>query len=125
MLQTSPSPISRGRKTSAPTNWSTQRSTPVSPKASRGGPPVITYLLLGSVFTGLLLCRIGFFLYQESRETLVDHIGEHAIVVGSVADEPDARATSLRIVVNVVSIEGAPTRGALLVLLPPHSAVAY
>lgn len=52
-------------------------------------------------------------------------IGTTAVIAGVVADDPDQRETSVRVVVDVETINGVSARGKVLVMLPRESEVAY
>lgn len=62
----------------------------------------------------------------EARNSLSDYAGRTAVVGGTVAADPDRRATSVRAVVAVKTINGqdAPP-GKLLVVLPREITVSY
>lgn len=63
--------------------------------------------------------------WQESQETLKSYIGSMSVVVGTVAADPDRRATALRAVVDVQMVNGHEARGKLLAVLPRETELAY
>jgi competence protein ComEC len=85
------------------------------------------------VSAGLILCALAIlyarweiFKFYEAQQSLAPYADRTAVVAGSVADDPDKRATSLHVTLQVESINGqeAP-HGKLLALLPRESNVAY
>lgn len=69
-------------------------------------------------------------LWQETQETLRGYYDSTAVVVGTVAAEPDYRETALRVVVAVEQINGgtrlpAGRQGKLLAILPRDTELSY
>lgn len=64
--------------------------------------------------------------HTEARESLAGYAERAAVVAGTVAADPDKRATNLRVALRVETINGqdAP-HGKLLVVLPRETEVAY
>lgn len=52
-------------------------------------------------------------------------VGTTAVVVGTVADDPDQRETSLRVVIDIETINGTAAEGKLLAMLPRESEVVF
>ena len=82
------------------------------------------YLVAGIVIV-LFAARVGLLLYQEQSETLPHYIGHKEMLVGRVAEDPDARDTAMRVVLDDLSIDNSAISGKLLVSLPPNTPVSY
>jgi competence protein ComEC len=80
---------------------------------------------VAAAFFGLLLCRVGILLYTESQETLPHYVGTNARVVGIVVADPDVRATSMRVTLDVSTVNGAEAEGKLIVSLALGNDVSY
>lgn len=74
----------------------------------------------------LFFARYEVLQYFEAKTSLAEYAERTAVVAGTVAGDPDKRATSLRVPIEVETINGqdAP-HGTLLVLLPRETMVAY
>jgi competence protein ComEC len=84
------------------------------------------YLAVALSLAALVFARyqvLGFF---EARASLAGYAERTAVVAGTVAGDPDKRATSVRVPVKVRTVNGqdAP-RGTLLALLPRETELAY
>jgi competence protein ComEC len=86
---------------------------------------ILTYFLFVFAYTFIFCVRLFFLLQAEAAETLPQHIGETARVVGVVVADPDKRATSLHLNVRVESVDTTPARGVLLALVPRDTPVLY
>ena len=84
------------------------------------------YLAVALTLIALLFARYGALRFFEERTSLAGYADRTAVVAGTVAGDPDKRATSLRVPVKVQTINGqdAP-HGTLLALLPRETEVAY
>jgi competence protein ComEC len=69
--------------------------------------------------------RVFFLLQAEAGETLPHFAGQRAEVVGTVVNDPDRRATSLHVNIEVESIDGREEKGTLLALLPRDVQLDY
>ncbi len=88
--------------------------------------PQVTKLFLLTLFVAtLFIYRVDFLLGQERSETVSSFSNTTAVVVGTVADDPDARDTTTRVVLSVSSINGKEGSGKVLVGLPKNFDVAY
>lgn len=83
---------------------------------------VFGVLALAALFAG----RVWLLNYTEARESLAEYGERTAVVEGRVVGDPDKRATSMRVVLRVETINGqdAP-HGKILVLLPRETTVSY
>lgn len=89
---------------------------------------VQTYLLYAILFFAyvLIFCvRVLFLTQAEAGETLPRFAGQHAEVIGVVVNDPDRRATSLHVNIEVESINGSEAKGTLLALLPRDARLEY
>jgi len=84
------------------------------------------YAVVCLSLAALVLARYEVLQYFEARTSLAAYAERTAVVAGTVAGDPDRRATSLRVPLKVETINGqdAP-HGTLLVLLPRETTVAY
>jgi competence protein ComEC len=84
------------------------------------------YGVVALSLVALFFARYGVLQFFEARESLAEYAERTAVVAGTVAGDPDKRATSLRVPLKVETINGqdAP-HGTLLVLLPRETVVAY
>lgn len=87
--------------------------------------PVTKYALGALLFAALLVFRIELLLWQEAGETVKDFYGRTAVVVGTVADEPDRRERALRIAIAVETINAQGASGRVLASLPREEEVRY
>ncbi len=85
-------------------------------------PTKILFLL---VFATLLLIRLNFLFAAERAQTLPLFINKTAVVVGTVTTDPDVRDTSVRVNIQVATINGAAGSGVLLAVLPKGITLAY
>ncbi len=91
--------------------------------SSRGGPrrsALVLFLLLGMA----LGARVWLVLYQEPS-SILQFAGRTAVVEGTVADDPDVRATSVRVTVAVITVNTAIAEGKVLAVVPRDTALQY
>jgi competence protein ComEC len=74
----------------------------------------------------LFFARLEVVKFFEARTSLAGYADRTAVVAGTVAGDPDKRATSLRVPIKVQTVNGqdAP-HGTLLALLPRETEIAY
>lgn len=82
-------------------------------------------VLLCAAFVGLLLIRVGFLFHTEAQENLTQFVGTTSLVTGTVADDVDARVSSVRVTLNVSTVNGKPANGKLIAVLPLSTNVSY
>lgn len=83
-------------------------------------------ILLLSIFYALLLCaRVVLLLESEATETLRTHISERGVVSGVVINDPERRATSLHVYIEVAQVGGADASGRILAILAREEQVAF
>ncbi len=87
-------------------------------------------MLRRSAFALLLLLGVvlgvrGWFAFNTETPELVQFAGRTAVVEGAVADDPDVRATSVRVPLAVSTVNGVPANGKMLAVLPRDSVVQY
>ncbi|OGC88397.1 hypothetical protein A3D70_02860 [Candidatus Adlerbacteria bacterium RIFCSPHIGHO2_02_FULL_54_18] len=67
--------------------------------------------------------------FGAQEQPFVSYVGRAAVVAGTVADDPDRRASSVRVTLEVRTINGGPLDGAakgkLLAVLPRDTALQY
>src|SRR3989344_7391463 len=85
----------------------------------RGG---VLFLFL--VFGVALGARLWFVWYAPPPDTL-QYLGKMAVVAGTVADDPDVRATSVRVTVAVATINEAEAQGKVLAILSKDTKLQY
>jgi competence protein ComEC len=73
----------------------------------------------------IFYARWEIFKYYEDKSSLAAFAGRTSVVAGTVADDPDKRATSLRVTLSVATINGQATHGKLLAILPRESTASY
>ncbi len=88
-------------------------------------PPGIKWIFGLLLLSTLFIFRVEFLLWSESKDTVPQYVGSTAVVVGTVADDPDQRETSLRVVIDVETVNGIAAEGKLLAMLPRESEVSY
>lgn len=83
-------------------------------------------LVIALSLAALFFARLEATKFFEARTSLAGYADRTAVVAGTVAGDPDKRATSLRVPIKVRMINGqdAP-RGTLLALLPRETEIAY
>jgi competence protein ComEC len=81
--------------------------------------------LLACAYLCALVVRTDFFLRAEASETLRSYIGTKATIEGTVANDPEKRATSLHANVRVSAINGEGANGTLLATLPREAQLSY
>lgn len=86
------------------------------PKLSVG----ILFLLSGA----LLGARV-WWTFAEYPQPFVNDFDHSAVVVGVVSDDPDVRQNGVRVPLAVQMLNGKAHDGAMLVVLPPQTRVAY
>ena len=84
---------------------------------------ILLFALAG--YALLFALRVQWLLQSEAGETLKNYVGQTVDVVGTVADDPDKRETSLHVSIAVEKIDGAPASGGLLALVPRETHVSY
>lgn len=85
-------------------------------------------LMLGAITLLALSLGIGraqFEVAWEASQTLLGYIGQTASIVGTVAEDPDRRDTSLHLSVQVEKINNTPARGEILVMVGREESVSY
>jgi competence protein ComEC len=84
------------------------------------------YAAVALSLAALFFARYGVLRFFEAQTSLAGYADRTAVVAGTVAGDPDKRATSLRVPIRVETINGqdAP-HGTLLALLPRETQVAY
>ncbi len=84
------------------------------------------YAVVVLSLSALVFARYGVLQFFEAKTSLATYADRTAVVAGTVAGDPDKRATSLRVPLRVETInsQDAP-HGTLLVLLPRETEVAY
>lgn len=90
---------------------------------SRQAVALVAVVALATLALGLV--RTELFLYYEAQDTLLEFSGREVEVEGRVANDPERRNTTLHAHVAVESVNDAPARGTLLVLLPRDAQVRY
>jgi len=81
---------------------------------------IILFLLIG-----VALGARGWFVFTEGESDLLHYTGRTALVEGVVADDPDVRATSVRVTIKISAINGKPESGKLLAVLPQDTALQH
>ena len=76
-----------------------------------------TRLLLVVLVCGVVAARLWVLDYARSQNTLVPEVGRVVTLQGTVADDPDVRATSLHLTIAATSLDGRPAQGNLLVFV--------
>lgn len=83
-------------------------------------------LLAAALAAGTLgFVRADFFLSSEAQQTLPNYIGQTQSIEGVVSDDPDKRASSLRITITAEKVGGQPASGTFIAVLPRETSVAY
>lgn len=83
----------------------------------------IAAILLAAVSLGIL--RTDLFLAGQAAHNLAPYVSKKATVVGVVSNDPERRATSLHVNVEVTSIHNQPAQGTLLAILGRDESVLY
>src|SRR3989344_4800869 len=81
---------------------------------------IILFLLIG-----VALGARGWFVFTEGESDLLNYTGLTALVEGVVADDPDVRATAVRVTIEISAINGKPESGKLLAVLPQDTALQH
>ena len=89
---------------------------------SRAALALCTTLLAAAAFG---VVRADLFLWSESQNTLAQYIDKPAVVEGVVSDDPDRRATSLHLTVDVQTINAVAAQGKILAQVPRDEHVSY
>jgi competence protein ComEC len=91
----------------------------------RPSTPQVTKFLIGFLcITALLIVRVAFLV--EAPETAVTQsIGSTVVVAGSVGDDPDKRATSLRVTIDAKTINNKEGGGRFIAILPRETELHY
>ena len=74
---------------------------------------------------GVALGARGWFVLHAPQPEILQFAGRMSVVEGTVADDPDARATSVRVPIEVSIINGTPSSGKLLAVLPRDTDLQY
>ncbi len=61
----------------------------------------------------------------NDEQSFASYLGSTAVVIGTVVDDVDLRATSLRVTVAVQKINGEKVAGTILAVLPPDTNLQY
>ena len=77
------------------------------------------------LLVGVALGARGWFLLHAPQPEILQFAGRMSVVEGTVADDPDARATSVRVPIEVSIINGTPSSGKLLAVLPRDTDLQY
>jgi ComEC/Rec2-related protein len=80
-------------------------------------------IFLASLALGVL--RADSFLLRQQQQSLLPYASANAKVEGIVTNDPERRATSLHVNIDVQKINGAPVRGELLAILGRDGQLAY
>ncbi|MBI2005051.1 ComEC/Rec2 family competence protein [Patescibacteria group bacterium] len=87
--------------------------------------PLVLFAAAAAAAAALGLVRTDLFLQARQQDTIAEFAGNTSVVKGTVAADPDKRATSLRLTVSVVSAGGEVAQGTLLAVVPRETAVSY
>ncbi len=74
---------------------------------------------------GLVLGARGWIVFTAPEPTLLQYTGRAAVVEGTVADDPDVRATAVRVSVGISTINNKSESGKILAVLPRDTALQY
>jgi competence protein ComEC len=88
-------------------------------------PPVTKVVFGLLLFAVLLVIRLNFLFAAERAQTLPLVINKTETIVGTVVTDPDVRDTSVRVNIQVETINGASGSGTLLAVLPKGTTLAY
>src|SRR3989338_969078 len=77
------------------------------------------------LFLGAALGARMWLAFTAPPSPLLFAAGRMAVVEGTVADDPDRRDTSVRVPVEVVTLNGKPASGKILVVLPAGTGLQY
>ena len=85
-----------------------------------------------ALYIGLALCVLAIFYarmelvkYFEAKDSLAGFADRAAVVAGVVSSDPDKRSNSLRVALDVKTINGQTQGGRMLVVLPRETEVSY
>src|SRR3989344_8776994 len=84
------------------------------------GSALFLFLLIG-----VALGVRGWFAFAGGEPELLQFTGSIAVVEGTVADDPDVRATGVRATLSVKTINEAIAYGKVLAVLPPDTKLQY
>ena len=90
------------------------------PSQVEGRSALFLFLLVG-----VALGARGWFAVHAPPAEILQFAGRMAVVEGTVADDPDVRAASARVPIEVSTINGTPYFGKLLAVLPRDTALQY
>lgn len=82
-------------------------------------------VLLLFLLVGAALGVRGWFAFEAKEPALLLFAGRTAVVEGTVADDPDTRATAVRVTIVVATINKAIAEGKVLAVLPRDTALHY
>src|SRR3989344_5505100 len=77
------------------------------------------------LFLGAALGARMWLAFTAPPSLLLFAAGRMAVVEGTVADDPDRRDTSVRVPVEVTTLNGKPAAGKVLVVLPARTDLQY
>ena len=77
------------------------------------------------LLVGVALGARGWFLLHAPQPEILQFAGRMSVVEGTIADDPDVRATSVRVPIEVYTINGTPSSGKLLAVLPRDTDLQY
>lgn len=80
------------------------------------------------ILLGVLSLALGarmFFVFTAEEPELVRFEGERVVVAGTVADDPDRREASVRVMMAVEEVDGREYRGRVLAVLPRGTELQY
>lgn len=84
---------------------------------------ILVALALFSLMLGAW--RAGAFLEQENLHAFDSYQNKTVTVSGTVANDPDVRATQVRANLNVTAIDGTAVQGRVQAVFPPSATLAY
>lgn len=87
--------------------------------------PILLLATAATAAAALGLTRADLFLQARQQDTIAEFAGKTAVVEGTVAADPDKRATSLRLTVSVNAVGGEEAKGMLLAVVARETAVSY
>ena len=87
--------------------------------------PLVLIAAIALAAAALCLARADIYLQNEAAQNLLQFVGEKTEVIGTVANDPERRDTSLHVYVEVSQIGGETANGKLLALLPRDAEIFY
>ena len=89
----------------------------------RSARALIVALACAAIVVGL--ARAEFFMQTVAHENVLQFAGKQAVIDGVVVNDPERRDTSLRLEINVATIDDAPARGVILAEVPRDGSISY